>query len=260
VHAARAPEPPPFLRDLPWSASYFPSLGQRIGEAFGSKSYVIGVTSYRSAGAGIVADQDLPLPKFEELMATAGFDYGLLDLRRAAAEGSWAGSEFLARPIGHTSGAAVWSNLLDALLFVREHEPRQDAEQPAADIEAINKVRERESTAFIGGDAESYVALFTDDCVVMPPSGSRIRGRAALRSWLQGVHDQSTFAASETEDLDTIVVAGWAWDLYSARRTIAPRAGGDAVEKHYRGMHIYRGQPDGTWLIAQEIWNERPRR
>ncbi|MHC4511145.1 MAG: SgcJ/EcaC family oxidoreductase [Planctomycetota bacterium] len=259
VHAARAPEPPPFLRDQPWAAPYFPSMGQRIGEVFGSKSYVIGVTSYRSARAGIVADQD-PLPEFEELMAAAGFDYGLLDLRRAAAEEGWAGGEFLARAIGHISGAAVWSDLLDALLFVRERELRQDAEQPAADIEAINEVRERESTAFLGGDADSYIALFTDDCVVMPPGGSRIRGRAALRAWFEGVHDQSAFANGKTKVLETIVVAGCALDLYAASSTLTPRAGGEAVEKRYMGMHIYRRQPDGMWQIVQEIWNERTRR
>jgi erythromycin esterase len=251
-HAARMAEIPP-------SGGSGPSMGQRIGEAFGSKSYVIGVTSYRSAGARIVADQD-PLPEFEELMAAAGFDYGLLDLHHAATERSWAAGEFLARPIGHTTRLEVWSDLLDALLFVHEHEPRQNAEQPAADTEAINEMRERESTAFLGADADSYVALFTDDCVVMPPGGSRIRGRAALRSWLEGVHDQSAFANGKTESLATIVVAGWAWELYEARRTLAPRAGGEAVEKRYRGMHIYRRQPDGTWRIVQEIWNERPRR
>lgn len=255
AHAARAAEPPPFLRNQPWAAPYFPSMGQRIGEVFGSQSYVIGVTSYRSADAGMIPDQDLPLPEFEELMAAAGFDYGLLDLRRAAAEEGWAGGEFLARPIGHISGAAVWSDLMDALLFVREYKPRQNAEQPAADIEAINEVRERENTAFLGGDADSYVALFTDDCLVMPPSSSRIRGRAALRSWLQGVHDQSAFAGGETKSLETIVVADCALDLYEARRTVAPKAGGEAVEERYRGMHIYRRQPDGKWRIAQEIWN-----
>jgi uncharacterized protein (TIGR02246 family) len=217
----------------------------------------IGVTSYRSTDAGIIPDQDLPLPQFEELMAAAGFDYGLLDLRRAAAEESWAGGEFLARAIGHISGAAVWSDLLDALLFVREYKPRQNTEWPAAETEvaAINEVREHESAAFLEGDADSYVALFTEDCVVTPPSGSRIRGGAALRSWLEGVHDQSTFAGGETEPRMTIVVGSWAWELYTARRAVAPAAGGEAVEEHYRGIHIYRRQPDGTWRIAQEIWN-----
>lgn len=259
-HAARAAEPPSLLRDLPMSASVFPSMGHHIGEAFGSESYAIGVTSYRSAGAGMLPDQDLPLPNFEELMAAAGFDYGLLDLRRAAAEGSWAGGEFLARPFVHTSAAAVWSDLLDALLFVHEYEPREDAEPPAEDAEAINEVRDRESTALLEGDADGYVALFTDDCIAIPPSGSRIRGRAALRSWLQSVHDQYAFAGGETEVLDTVVIGDLAWDLYEARRTLAPRAGGEEVEERFRGMHTYRRQADGTWLIATSIWNARPAR
>lgn len=34
-----------------------------------------------------------------------------------------------------------------------------------------------------------------------------------------------------------------------------PGAGGEAIEERYKGMHIYRRQPDGTWRIAQDIWN-----
>ena len=255
AHAVRIPLMSDFGVPVRYGGSG-PSMGQRIGEAFGSKSYVIGVTSYRSAGASIVADQH-PSPEFEELMAAAGFDYGLLDLRSAAAQGNWATGEFLARPLGHTTRLLVWSDLLDALLFVREHEQEKDAEWPAADIavEAINKVRERASAALLGGDTDGYVALFTDDCVVMPPSGSRIRGRVALRSWLQGVHDKFAFAGGEIKSLETIPVGGWAWELYTAKRTFAPRAGGEAVEERYRGIHIYRRQPDGTWRIAQDIWN-----
>jgi len=117
LHAARMPETPP-------AYGSGPSMGQRIGDVFGSKSYAIGVTSYRSAAGLFVPDQH-PLPEFEELMATAGYDYGLLDLRRARTEGNWAGGEFLARAIDmNATTSAVWSELLDALLFIREYQPR----------------------------------------------------------------------------------------------------------------------------------------
>jgi len=254
AHAARMPEIPP-------AGGSGPSMGQFIGEALGSKSYVIGVTSYSGSSRfnlpeprQIIADQH-PLPEFEELMAAAGREYGLLDLRRPAAQGTWAGGEFLARPIGHTTESAVWRDLLDALLFVREQEPRRNAEQPSADTEAINKARERKRSAFLGRDADSYVALFTEDCVVRPPNGSRIRGRATLRSWFEGVHAQSALSGGSTESIVVIVVGDWAWELYTARITAAPRAGGEVAEERYRGMHIYRRQPDGTWRIAQDVWN-----
>lgn len=259
LHAARMPEPPPFLRDR--AASAFPSMGQRIGEVFGSQSYVIGVTSYRGSARAfgrlreIVVDQH-PEPEFEELMAAAGFDYGFLDLSRPAAEESWAGGEFLARPMAHTTYPAVWSDVLDALVFVREQEPRQEVEQPAEDIAAINEVRERKVAAFLRGDTDSYVALFTEDCVVLPPDGPRIKGRAALRSWLEGVHEDFALSGGSMES-EYIRVGGddWASELYRARRAVAPRAGGEVAEERYRGAHIYRRQPDGTWRIAQDVWN-----
>lgn len=120
AHVARMPEIPP------WGGSG-PSMGQFIAEALGSASYTIGISSYRGSDHYIVADQH-PLPEFEELMAVAGFDYGLLDLRRAAADGNWAGGEFWARAIdGNETRRAVWSELLDALLFVRDFQLRSYA-------------------------------------------------------------------------------------------------------------------------------------
>jgi erythromycin esterase len=117
VHAARMPEIHP-------AGGTGPSLGYRIGEAFGTESYVIGVTSYRSSAGHIPQDQH-PLPEFEELMAAAGFGYGFLDLRRSVAEGTWTAGEFRSRALTHNAEAVHWSNLLDGLLFVREHFPSQ---------------------------------------------------------------------------------------------------------------------------------------
>jgi len=120
AHAARMPQ-------LPAAAGGDgPSLGLRLYELFGSKSYAIGVTSYRNAQGHIVSDQH-PLPEFEELMAAAGFDYGFIDLRGARSGRSWIAGEFLARPNFHNTTPAVWSELLDALLFVREHQLRSRA-------------------------------------------------------------------------------------------------------------------------------------
>jgi erythromycin esterase len=115
VQAARMPE-------LPAAGGSGPSMGYYLDEVLGTESYAIGLTSYRSAGGHIVTDQH-QLPEFEELMSAAGFNQALLDLRRARAEASWAGEEFLARPILYGTLPAVWSDLLDALLFVREHHP-----------------------------------------------------------------------------------------------------------------------------------------
>jgi ketosteroid isomerase-like protein len=257
MHGIRAPEAPSFLSDHRMVASVFPSMGESIGKAMGSANFVIGVTSHRDPGAGMFPDQDLPLPQFEELMVASGFDYGFLDLRRAGDEGAWPGSEFLARPLAQVSGAAVWSDLLDALLFVREHEPRQNVDPPAGDMDAISQVRQSETNAFLSGDPDSYVALFTEDCVVIPPGESRMEGHAALKSWLQHLHAQYVLTGDEPGPLATVPVGGFAWELYDATMTFEPRAGGESEQVRYRGSQSYRKQPDGSWRIAEKVWNVR---
>jgi erythromycin esterase len=104
-----------------------PAMGKPVWDALGDESYAIGTVSYRGTENQIVTDQH-PLPEFEQVMEAAGFDYALVDLRAAAREGSWLGGTFLARPYGHHTEERRWSDILDALLFVREQEPRRQIE------------------------------------------------------------------------------------------------------------------------------------
>jgi erythromycin esterase len=117
------------LPDLPPAAGSGPSMGMKVWEEFGEESFVIATASYQHEAGRIIPDQHA-LPEFEQLMASAGFDYGLVNLRSAAREGSWAGASFLARPISHRVDEAVWSDAVDALLFIRVQERWRRAPEP----------------------------------------------------------------------------------------------------------------------------------
>lgn len=230
-----------------------PTMGYRIWQSLGPKSYAIGMTSY--SGDGIVADQN-PLPEFEELMSAARFQYGFLDLRRAATGRNWAGGEFLARPIEHTTSSEVWSDKLDALVFVRERIASRDTPPPAADLQALKELRASENSAFRRKDADSYAALFTDDCLVTTPDGLRIRGRAAVRALIENLPEQ--FAASgDHAESDLLVVIGDRAVALHAVSVAGSTTGGQSAPRRYRGLHVFRRQADGTWRIAQDVWNAR---
>jgi len=109
-------------------------MGQRVGEALGGESFVIGMTSYTGVSGcitcsgsleglvqNIVADQD-PSFEFEELMNAAGYKFGFVNLRRAREAGQWLGGTFAARPLFQTY-SAPWSDVLDALFFIHTQEP-----------------------------------------------------------------------------------------------------------------------------------------
>jgi erythromycin esterase len=106
-----------------------PAMGKVVWDALGEESYAIGMTSYRHTEDSFITDQH-PAPEFEELMEAAGFDHGFVDLRQAAREGTWLGGSFLARPNGHLTEQRIWSEVLDALFFVREQEPRRQVRNP----------------------------------------------------------------------------------------------------------------------------------
>jgi len=107
-------------------------MGQGIWEALGEESFVVGFTSYAGTAhraqqpeeqqQSIAPDQH-PAFEFEELMDAAGHNLAWLNLRRARSTGEWLGGSFLARPILHTTERAPWSEVLDALFFIRVQQP-----------------------------------------------------------------------------------------------------------------------------------------
>lgn len=124
----------------------------------------------------------------------------------------------------------------------------------AADIEAINAVREREIGAFTEGNVDGLMSILTADAVIMPPNGETVRGTEAVRAWARGMVE--SFEAEGGYDETEITIAGdWAIERYTGELTLTPTDGGDPIEERMRGIHIYRRQPDGSWKLAQDIWN-----
>ena len=130
---------------------------------------------------------------------------------------------------------------------------------PAADVEAdraaIEAVREAEGAAFGAGNVDAVMDVFTDDIVFMSPNEPLVSGRDAVREWANGFTSMFTVTIHSYET-DEIEVAGdMAYERYTAHWTITPKDGGDAVEEILKGIHIFRRQADGSWKIAQDIWN-----
>jgi|GEM_PF-1504143 len=124
AHVMRDPE----FHDGGWTG---PAMGKIVWDAIGEESYAIGMTSYRGTDDSIVTDQHL-LPELEQLMEATGIDHAFVDLREAVREGTWLGGTFPARPNFHHTEERRWSDVLDALFFVREQEPRRQVEPDAA--------------------------------------------------------------------------------------------------------------------------------
>jgi ketosteroid isomerase-like protein len=123
-----------------------------------------------------------------------------------------------------------------------------------ADVSAINEVRERDISLVGAGDTNKLLTVYTSDVVVMPPNEPALAGHDGVRKWGEAMFGQVTITGRYTSSQVT-VSGDWAADRYVGVLTVTPKAGGSPAEEKIKGVHIMKRQPNGTWLIAADIWN-----
>jgi uncharacterized protein (TIGR02246 family) len=118
----------------------------------------------------------------------------------------------------------------------------------------IERVRDAHVAALNAGDADTWVSLFTEDGVQMPPNAPANVGREAVRAWSRGF--LGTFRAAFALSVVEVRLAGdWAFERGGYRITLTPHAGGPPLEDAGKYITIYQRLPDGTWRIARDIWS-----
>ena len=118
-----------------------------------------------------------------------------------------------------------------------------------ADRRAITQLVEEENGGFLGKDVEKVLATYTADVIMMPPNEPPIRGKEALRPWFQKGFSQEGFVADRGVSDDLQIAGDWAVERLILRSATKDQATGKVV-------HVYRREADGSWKIAQDIWND----
>jgi uncharacterized protein (TIGR02246 family) len=129
--------------------------------------------------------------------------------------------------------------------------PKSD---PQADVAAINAIRDREIAYVAAGKTDSLLTLYTNDVVLMPPGEPVVTGVDALKKWTEAMLAQASVSGRYTSS--QVSVAGdMAVDRYTGTIAATPKGGAPGSEEHMKGVHVLRRQADGTWKIAQDVWN-----
>lgn len=124
----------------------------------------------------------------------------------------------------------------------------------------IEELRRKDIAASLRYDPAALAELCTEDVVMLPPGGSPVRGRDAVRAGLE--HSKATAAevVEYREDFEETLVFGdhaveWGW-ISGAER---PHAGGEVQRSRYHVMRILKRQPDGSWRVHRSIFAEAAR-
>lgn len=102
--------------------------------------------------------------------------------------------------------------------------------------------------------AQALVAMYTDDCILMPPDEPTITGRQAVMDFYLPLlrHGFTMERANEEAETHT--------DLTFRRGTYTIKDRHGEVTEQGKYVQLWRRQDDGKWRLSREIWNTDERR
>ena len=149
--------------------------------------------------------------------------------------------------------------ILGATLSCGEGQPTSSEEdRRKADLEAIERLHQKDVAASKARDARVLRALLTDDAVMMPPGSEWIRGKEELdRNFEEMTTQLSGVEILEyVQDFEEVQVVGdYAFEWGTVWGTTRSPEG-EEIHSTYTLMRILERQEDGEWKVHRSIWNQ----
>ena len=118
---------------------------------------------------------------------------------------------------------------------------------PAADVAAINAIYTAGPAAVTSEDVDAYLAVLDDSISMLFPAAPAVRGKAAVRTMLEGMFATGSYSAMLSERrmgvADSIAYAEYTGVFVSRPSQ------GDSVVGLLRYVDVLRRQPDGSWRM-----------
>ena len=126
-----------------------------------------------------------------------------------------------------------------------------------ADIAAIKEMMKKYEAATNAGDFDSWISLWADDGVRMPPNGPSRSGVAQITEEVKPIFEQFKADIKITNIDEARVFGDIGLTRCSYNLAATPKAGGDKiiVEPDGKALTIYEKQLDGNWKIIYDCFN-----
>ncbi len=107
-------------------------------------------------------------------------------------------------------------------------------------------------------DAGAYAELFAPDAIRMPPGAEPEHGRDQIRNGEQAEYDSVRLNIRSTP-LDAIRAGDdWVYGIAQVEGTATGHMDGETSTFRVTKTWLLQRQRSGQWLIARQMWNQRP--
>ena len=106
------------------------------------------------------------------------------------------------------------------------------------------------------GDVKTYMSLFTNDAVWIPPGGLDQVGPKAIGEAFANQANAVNIDAVLTAD-EIKIMGNSAYIIGTSVAKISPKDGSPTINAKFRVLWLMRKE-QGKWKIAREIWNAKP--
>lgn len=151
----------------------------------------------------------------------------------------------------------AWLLALGACAVTSAHEPSHSTRSAAdADMAAIEDAGRRFSAAYMRGDVDAMVELYTPDAVIFPNSSEAIRGHEDIRRyWALPAGARITHHRATPTEIRVDGDHAYDHGVYEVSGERNGEAWGPTLGKY---VIVWRRGPEG-WRMHLDMWNSRPR-
>jgi uncharacterized protein (TIGR02246 family) len=127
--------------------------------------------------------------------------------------------------------------------------------QDQGEVARIQELSRRFSAAYVAGDIETMVSLYTPDAVIFPNNSEAIRGHEAIRRyWTLGPGQRVTLHRATPAEIR--IDGSHAYD-HGVYEISGERDGTAWGPTHGKYVIVWRRTPQG-WRMHLDMWNSRP--
>ena len=148
----------------------------------------------------------------------------------------------------------IWMPGFAIMAFILVSCASPKGSDPEALVAAVNDIWTRYASSLNSGDLDSWLSLWTEEGVQLPPGEPPVVGKDRIRARNGAVLAKFTFNMRITNE-EVSAADDWAFARGSYTATLTAKEGGQTVPIDGKYMTILKRQSDGSWKIYRDMFN-----